>query len=195
MISLVKETPSWDRGIYKTRTMFRVENTVNSKSGLYKIPILIEELSEYSNASIMDAAHFPRTITNESYRDAAKLLILERKARSMLYKDEKEIFTEGEGTWKERATPCVLSAIENEAEDGTWHNILFALGRFFKSCNIEAHEAIIILLEHDHWNKDSDYVAKTIRNAYIWRGTKGFGIHNTILTKWCLHNICRYGRR
>jgi len=51
-----------DRGIYEIRKLFRMLSTINGKSGLYKIPLTINELENLSIDSIRELAKKPRTI-------------------------------------------------------------------------------------------------------------------------------------
>ncbi len=52
-----------DYSIYESKRLFRMTNTVNSKSGLYKIPLNYEELDGLTIDEIKELASNPRTIT------------------------------------------------------------------------------------------------------------------------------------
>ncbi|MDP2207306.1 MAG: DnaB-like helicase C-terminal domain-containing protein [Bacteroidota bacterium] len=59
-----------DAGIYQINRLMRLENTINAKSGLYKIPITFEELVSLSVAEIQEVAKTPREF--EQYEDEIK---------------------------------------------------------------------------------------------------------------------------
>lgn len=51
-----------DTSIYESKRLFRMANTINSKSGLYKIPLLYDELDDFSIDEIKELAKKPREI-------------------------------------------------------------------------------------------------------------------------------------
>jgi hypothetical protein len=64
-----------DRGIYDDKRMFRLVNSINGKSGLYKIPLTADEFLNFSYEEIKNLAKQPRTIHYKSpvYQPRAKL--------------------------------------------------------------------------------------------------------------------------
>lgn len=51
-----------DTGVYDDKRMFRMVNSINKKSGLYKIPITAKELNDLTYAQIAELARNPRMI-------------------------------------------------------------------------------------------------------------------------------------
>ena len=58
-----------DDKIYKPNMLWRIANTINSKSGLYKIPITYDELHSLSTAEIQELAKSSRIIENPCFHD------------------------------------------------------------------------------------------------------------------------------
>ncbi|SFR15353.1 DnaB-like helicase C-terminal domain-containing protein [Desulfoscipio geothermicus] len=53
---------NYDSSIYDTVRLFRLSNTINSKTGLYKIPLYAMEILHKETADILELAKEPRTI-------------------------------------------------------------------------------------------------------------------------------------
>jgi hypothetical protein len=70
-----------DTSIYHTTALFRIENTQNSKSGLYSIPLTVDELTSLSIDKIEELADKPRIISAESipYSPVDSLVKLKQK--------------------------------------------------------------------------------------------------------------------
>ena len=74
-----------DKNIYDARRLFRIPNTINSKTGLYKIPLTIQEIRHLNLTGIQEIAHEPRRLPrrmrepNQCACDATKA-ILKKKA-------------------------------------------------------------------------------------------------------------------
>jgi hypothetical protein len=54
-----------DKTIYEPRRLIRILNTINGKSGLYKIPLSFQELESLDVESILELAKHPRTVDYE----------------------------------------------------------------------------------------------------------------------------------
>jgi hypothetical protein len=63
---LMKGEKIIDMGRYSIRQLWRLTNTVNLKTGLYKIPLYPKEIMELSIADITELARSPRTIGEET---------------------------------------------------------------------------------------------------------------------------------
>src|SRR5690606_21218972 len=61
-ISKFCEHDTLDTAVYDDKRMFRMTNSINKKSGLYKIPITYEEFKEKSFEEISELAKTPREI-------------------------------------------------------------------------------------------------------------------------------------
>jgi len=55
---------SIDIKIYDRKRLFRIPNSINSKSGKYKVPISIDQLYQFSYSDIMEWASKPRILNN-----------------------------------------------------------------------------------------------------------------------------------
>src|SRR5690606_30426160 len=61
-ISKFCENGTLDLAVYDDKRMFRMVNSINKKSGLYKIPITYEEFQRCTIREIKELARKPRTI-------------------------------------------------------------------------------------------------------------------------------------
>ena len=76
-----------DEALYKPHMQYRVGNTINAKSGLYKIPITYDELHSLSTAEIQELAKSSRIIENQCFHDCTVNDTLE----SMWIQSEEEV--------------------------------------------------------------------------------------------------------
>ncbi len=71
---LAKDLSTFDPSIYHTAALIRVENTKNEKTGLFKIPLTLGELQNYSIDQIRTLATVPRTgMSRRSYPQAVHI--------------------------------------------------------------------------------------------------------------------------
>ncbi len=180
-----------DHGVYKTRSMWRVENTINtpkdsSKPSYYKIPLSIDEVFELSIPEIQSLAvkeqpSIPQKATKwapvavdlyDSAISKANIPLLESR-----WKTDFEI-----PQFKE-SPPCIRGLLENGIfELGTLNMVMFRLSAYFKSQGLDRATtndlmkewSVNIKAEHTHnivgdrKNRDStDLVAIHGQISYI----------------------------
>jgi len=128
---------SMDMVIYSKRRMWRVENTVHGKSGLYKIPLGIDEVASLTVGEIQDLAKTEQVSHFDDYEGQEILLpnklyqaaVKEHKASSdnkTWSKDDIKIFDD--------PPPCIAALLDKGVlELGTVNMVMFRLAAFFKS--------------------------------------------------------------
>ncbi len=90
-VQLAPETETLDLGIYEKMRLWRVPNTINAKSGLYKVPLTVEELLTLDIVAIKKLAESPRHI-------------------DVLSEDALEAMPELRALWAATSKPSVASA-------------------------------------------------------------------------------------
>ncbi len=79
-----------DTSIYHTVSLIRIENTINSKTGLFSIPLTIDEINSLSIEEIKELAKQPRTIAREpiEYKILDGLVALKKSAALAIQNDK-----------------------------------------------------------------------------------------------------------
>lgn len=143
-----------DLGIYDNRRLFRMPNTVNGKTGLYKIILTPEELYALSESEIKELAKQPREIrlnisnfTNPIAHSQYLKAIEEYKKDT---KDTQKYNKNFRYTKKLNIMPeCIKNILENGSEEGTRNISTACLTSFFKASGKTLEET---LDEVSKWN-------------------------------------------
>lgn len=168
-----------DLKIYDRKRLFRLPNSINSKSGLYKVPVTIEQLYDFSYEDIKEWASSPREIKTSPahFRAVARdgyLHIIELGKDYEALKDGKKRskrpprkqLANGE---RLDLLPCAMYLLEHGTNKGTRNHSCFALASslFQAGYNIdEVFEGI------DEWNQKNEEllapneIATTITSAF-----------------------------
>lgn len=124
------ESERIDRRIYDRKRLFRIPNTINSKSGLYKIPLNIQWLRQASFEDICRLATRPQLMLWPAPKvipEAKKALEDWLKTQS---KEAKTIKKTGEfkiPDKEQELLPCVKSILQNGVSEGGRNNTTVAL--------------------------------------------------------------------
>ena len=151
----VTKLDSIDLKIYDNRRLFRVPNSINSKTGLYKVQITEEQLREYSVEQIQKYASSERhnEINQSTYNHEARVIfdsivnksdntrqIVQRQIR-ILPENERKLF------------PCSIYLLKTSLSQGNRNNILICLMVSLLNGGWPKEEAKAILEE---WNANND---------------------------------------
>jgi len=132
-----------DFSIYESKRLFRLTNTINSKSGLYKIPLIYDEL-EMTIDEIKELAKKPRKIE--------QLPISEIEVVDSLYvlytKWNNNNFTQPISLQSKRDD--ILGLLENGASEGNRHSALIRIVGALKKKNLD-YDFILVILKQ--WNE------------------------------------------
>lgn len=137
-----------DTKIYDKKRLFRVVNTINSKTGLYKVPITLKQINEFNYDDLIKWASEPKDIKPKIYienkkskqafldyihnlREEEKKKINHKVAREMLEKKE--------------LLPCVKYILQNGASKGQRNNIANVLASALLQCGKPLDETLDIM--------------------------------------------------
>lgn len=164
-----------DTKIYDKKRLLRVVNTINGKTGLYKVPIAYDDIIKFSYEDIKEYASSPKTISISEVDTVEKARIKfnsitdninkinEKKAKSILVPKNVDLS-------KIIFPKCIQEIYKNGAVDGSRNNttIILASAFFQKGIDYETTLALI-----NKWNLEknspslSDHEIKTtIDSAY-----------------------------
>lgn len=166
-------TKSIDTKIYDSKRLFREPNTINTKTGLYKVYMTIDQVREFSYDDLITRASSVQEIgqVNKEYNiksDEAfnKMIndLKERQKKTINHKVARQMLQNKE------LLPCVKYILQNGAQKGGRNNTAMALASalFQRNENKEYVEQIM-----DTWNRtklDEPLPEKelelTVRSAY-----------------------------
>lgn len=142
-------TKSIDTRIYDKKRLFREPNSINSKTGLYKVQISFNKLKTINYEELIEYASSPKELfeVNKDYNIKAELAfhkiiddIKDRQKKTINYKVAKEMLE------KKEILPCVKYVLQNGAVKGGRNNTAMALASslFQRNNNIEEVEDIMI---------------------------------------------------
>lgn len=150
-----------DQKIYDKRRVFRLTGSINSKSGLYKIPISYEELRDLTIDSLLKLAEQPREI---KYEDIVPIPLTISKWKDMFDDLDEEKLKKLQGI-KERSSqkrqfskpikmlPCVKKILENGTNEGQRNNTSVALASCLFQMNKSIEEIKDIMIS---WNEKNN---------------------------------------
>lgn len=141
-----------DTGIYDFRRLFRVPNTINTKTGLYKVPISFKKLINMTYNELIEYASQPRKVIK-------KPIQYNQKAHDAFYElvnklNEREKRTVNTNIAREyvqnrKLLPCVQYLLQNGADKGQRNNSTIALANALFQIGHTRDEVVEILTE---WN-------------------------------------------
>ena len=159
-----------DTGIYDRKRLFRIPNTINAKSGLYKVPMTYEQLETMNLDDVIEWASIPRDFPFETpalslksamhYKAMFKKKPVEKKKKKKAFQIPQK---------RKRLLPCVVEILKNGAEKGQRNNTTVALASSLMQSGIPRDETEDIILD---WNQSNDEPLKeseisiTVSSAY-----------------------------
>lgn len=187
-----------DSGIYSKRRLWRLPNSINTKSGLYKIPLSHKELMNISMPRILELAQNPRPdqsmIPSKPCQTAIQWykksisIIAQSKTQKPEHKTDYNNFKNG---W--RMIPCIKNIHTATVPDGMRHQIYRQFARYcayLKMHPEEIHERIAAVDKRNPI-RDTDYISRIIDSAC---DNPGFAGCQSVLKHFCNKDICFYAR-
>lgn len=123
-------TKSVDTRIYDTKRLFREPNTINSKTGLYKVQMTLSQIRDFTYEELIERASEPQFVErpNTEYNEKANIAfdrlindIRERQKKTINHKVARQMLENKE------LLPCVKYIIQNGAQKGGRNNTAMAL--------------------------------------------------------------------
>lgn len=151
-----------DLKIYDRKRLFRVVNSINSKSGLYKVPVNIDQLYDFDWEQMKQWASKPRLMLHKTPVFSKKAqngylnildiaLKCQGKDNSQKKKSSKKIeLKEGE---KLELLPCTLALLKTGAIKGCRNHSLFALASSLFQSGYNVTEVFDTV---EAWNSNND---------------------------------------
>lgn len=145
-------TKSIDTRIYDSKRLFREPNSINSKTGLYKVQISLQQLKTITYEDLIAYASEPKKICEpiKNYNPKSELAfnniikeIKDRQKRTINYKVARQMLE------KKEILPCVKYVLQNGAVKGGRNNTAMALASSLFQRNNNKDEIEEIMLT---WN-------------------------------------------
>ena len=188
-----------DTQIYDSKRLFRIPNTRHEKSGLYKIPITLDELQNLSIEQIHAMATQPRriqypVISLMPNANRAYLKIIEEYNRLEVQNaNNKNIRYKKSFTF---IPPCIQSILDNGAMEGERNITIACLAGFYKSYGNTLDETIDTISDWNDKNikpTGTNELIKTIKSIY--NSSKQFGCSTLQTLSVCDHSCKVYIKR
>ena len=203
-ISSSYDIPIIDMKIYDKRRLFRMPNTINSKTGLYKVPLTQNMLFSFSYNELKEYAKEPKSIiqNNISINKEAGLYFYNKSKNynKRLNKQQETQQTKPEfeiPESKQPLLPCIKAIIEEGAVRGSRNNTLIILASGLLQSGYKFEEVEDIALK---WNQINDpplnesEVTTTVHSAYaMLKNGRRYGCSSIKEMGLCSSNECKIG--
>lgn len=187
MAAEIMQGLTYDGSIYEHLRIFRVSNTINSKSGLYKIPLTASELYSLSTAEILELAKKPRKIEYYPVDEIDINDSLHELFVTCIKQEDKhqDILAPKVRTIPKDAKLCYY-ALLNGVQEGERDNAALRLATHFKKQGYQADITFGVL---QAWNKRNSPplgqvdMEKFIHQAY--ENNYDYGCKDYLLSQYC----------
>ena len=162
-----------DTKIYDYKRLFRINNTINSKTGLYKVRVLYNDLINMSYDELIEYASKPKDIESDDYLYNDKASESFINLIEKLNKRDREkinIQVAKEYIRKKELLPCVKYILQNGSPNGQRNNSTIALANSLFQVGYNQDEVIEIITT---WNETKNEeplpdreIRATIKSAY-----------------------------
>lgn len=162
-----------DTKIYDYKRLFRINNTINSKTGLYKVRVLYNDLINMSYDELIEYASKPKDIESDDYLYNDKASESFTNLIEKLNKRDREkinIQVAKEYIRKKELLPCVKYILQNGSPNGQRNNSTIALANSLFQVGYNQDEVIEIITT---WNETKNEeplpdreIRATIKSAY-----------------------------
>lgn len=189
--SLVRQTmgdlfSGIDLSIYTRAAIYRLVHTINAKSNLYKIPLSVVELDNYSYQQVCDLAKKPRMDYPFSKLIAEPLFFTTTR--------QEVVATRLIGTAEPLTiSPCIQRMYNNGPQEGNRHHVLLRIASHFKRNGIPSEAAKAALL---HWNNNSLEPSVVIEQTdSVYNASYRYGCNDHLMREHCSTRCIYYKRK
>lgn len=146
-------TKSVDTRIYDSKRLFREPNTINSKTGLYKIQMTLSQVRNFTYEQLIERAREPQFIgiPNTEYNEKADIAfnslieeIKERQRKTVNHKVARQMLE------KKELLPCVKYILQHGAQKGGRNNTAMALASALYQREPDNQQGILEVMQT--WN-------------------------------------------
>ena len=194
------QIPIIDLRIYDKRRLFRMPNTVNSKTGLYKVLLTIKQFWDFSYEELTDYASEPHPLPeqNPTINILAARLFKERTVsynKQVKYKKPDIVYTIPEE--KQELLPCIQKILEDGAIRGARNNTLIILASGLLQSGYKLEEVQQLAIEWNQINEpplNEKELLTTIHSAYVMlQAGRRYGCSSIKELGLCASNTCKLG--
>ncbi len=189
-----------DTAIYDRRRLFRLPNSINSKSGLYKVPITFKQLHEFSQEQMKEWAKEPRQypfVVPRHIPEAAKQFTnIVRIKETHKAKPKKKLEIPKD---KQQMLPCVDHLLRTSIPKGSRNRTMVALASSIMQAGYDYDETMEIIEE---WNEQNDPpVSSRELRTTVWSAAReiengrGWGCNSFREMGFCVGDKCKIRRR
>ena len=175
--TMAKLLPGIDEMVYIRTAIYRVAHTVNKKTGLYKVPLTIQELMHKRPNEIMEIAKTPRL--DFPYQE----LMGDGELEEYIITDTPKLKVFSKTVENIKVVPCIQRMLTIGPQQGNRNNTSMRLASHFRRNGIPSEFAKAALL---HWNNKSldesvliDKIEQTYNKGYQ------YGCNDELLLKHC----------
>lgn len=195
--------PIIDLRIYDKRRLFRMPNTVNSKTGLYKVPLTLTQFRQFSFSELCDYAKEAKEEPERPSRinrDAA--ILFQNRTRAYKHTGTKEAKPEITYTipeTKQELLPCVQKILEDGAVRGSRNNTLIILASCLFQSGYKFEEVENVITDWNQLNEpplDMHELSATIHSAWtMLKNGRRYGCSSIKELGLCASNECKLGEQ
>lgn len=186
-----------DTRIYDKKRLIRLPNSINSKTGLYKIPLTEDQLRSSRYIQMLNFAKTPRKIelpevvlvpeAKRVFDEMTKPKEVKKRENSSVINPDFEI------------PNCVRTLFQNGAIEGARNNTLVIIASAIMQKGTDVEDCIELMEEWNEKNEppmNSNEIENTVRSAYrnLMDGRK-YGCSSIQEIGACLGNKCKLYRR
>ena len=181
-----------DPAMYKSRSLFRLPNTRNSKSGLFKIQVKYNEsIKSIYNRAMSQQAYEP--IEYDLYNSKFSVdHITSLESVNMVTQHDHVNITHSD--WRETLSPCISTMLDEGVQEGFRYEVCFYLVRHFRICGLDIDEAIDVASTLDVFSDGgysdgmiAHYYSGMIRNVGCLTGTLSSYMQSRCVSS-CVHS-------
>ncbi|PTY93094.1 primase C-terminal domain-containing protein [Heyndrickxia sporothermodurans] len=190
---------SIDTKIYDRRRLFRFPNSINGKTGLYKVPITMDDLRTMDYEKIQEYASEPREVEIaeprlvETARKKFKQILLVNKLKDAKRRNKNKSKV-SISTERKDLLPCVKKILNEGAAKGSRNNTCVAIASSMLQSGMTQTEVIDELLT---WNEKNDpplperEILTTAKSAYsLVQSGRGYGCTFYQEHDYCVGKTC-----
>lgn len=192
--------PIIDLRIYDKRRLFRMPNTVNSKTGLYKVPLTLSQFREFSYEALLEYAKEPKELPVYPVRinqEAATIFYTKTKNYNHHPLSKKKDVTYTIPEDKKELLPCIQKILEDGAIRGARNNTLIVLASGLLQSGYKFDEVEELALSWNRLNEPplpEHEVDMTVSSAYsMLQNGRRYGCSSIKELGLCASNECRLG--
>lgn len=192
-----------DFQIYDRRRVLRLVNSINSKSGLYKIPITHEELQALGPMSINKLAKSPRNIEIPAphYIEEARAMwnrLFDDTFDVDIREKEEEVHREKPKT-RRALLPCIKNILNTGITEGSRNNTTVALASALFQSGLERDDVLDILIQWNESNvpplSDTEITTTMMSAQGMVSNDKNYGCPSIINLGLCTPDKCKIANR